>query len=600
MKPSHHFWRDIALLGFLLITATAQAADTSEKDKAFAALLPYISAAAKGDLQVRLDSIDRAQNVKIVTADAQALTVWINGNELPSPWKLISNENIAELGRAAIHNDAACALAVADYCIATEQKSAADAALTSALKLDTGKKLEKEIAARRELLAKIGGGAADPKKSDPKAEAKPDPAKAAAAFSAQEPHEWPQLGFDAGSTFATPGNLKFPLAEKWHFMKAAPIKNIASTVMAKDRVLLSCVGDQNGDAKQGDPANNPYLVGLDFATGAKSWAYSPKNDWTLGCYLAVANGSVIYNDDGFGGVDFETGAKTWGGGADSWGVINVDTKAGLIVKSCTMKVDNSGPGFEAVSLSGEHKWNALQEDGERMKDGMPFCSACQGSGMAFVTARWSGPTMKHTKGMFALKQTDGTEAWKLDGEWGGVSFDGRNVFSVKKDDGKLYCLNPADGATVWSAAVGGPALHPPANGRGICVVVTDAGVILAFPTEGKDAGKSMAWQAKTEKPFPPAALTLSGVKMTGNADIALDIHHAYRRTVMAIAAGSGKNGALIIANGAGIQAYDLKTGGGLWSVPWDEKTYGPAGNPCIANECLVVSGKNGVVCFGSH
>jgi outer membrane protein assembly factor BamB len=600
MTLPHCIWRRIALLAICLTSTCALAADTTEKDKALAALIPYINTAAKSDLQVRIDALDHTQRVKIVSADAQALTAKLNGNDMPTPWKLISNENIAELGKASIRTDAACALAVADFCIATEQKAAAESTLELAVKNDTGKKLEKEIAARRELAAKVGGGAAaaDPKKADPKTDTKPDPAKA--AFTSEEPHEWPQLGFDAGSTFATPGTLKFPLAEKWRYMKAAPIKNIASTVMAKDRVLVSCVGDQNGDAKQGDPANNPYLVGLDFAKGTKSWAYSPKNDWTFGCYLAVANGSVIYNDDGFGGVDFETGAKTWGGGADSWGVINVDTKAGLIVKSCTMKVDNSGPGFEAVSLSGEHKWNGLQEDGERMKDGMPFCSVCQGAGMAFVTARWSGPTMKHTKGMFALKQTDGTEAWKLDGEWGGVSFDGRNVFSVKKDDGKLYCLNPADGATVWSATVAGPAVHPPAHGRGICVVVTDAGVILAFPTEGKDAGKSLAWQAKTEKPFPPAALTLSGVKMTGNADIALDIHHTYRRTVLAIAAGSGKNGAVVIANGNAIQAYDLKTGGGLWSVPWDEKTFGPAGNPCIANECLVVSGKNGVVCFGSH
>ena len=47
-----------------------------------------------------------------------------------------------------------------------------------------------------------------------------------------------------------------------------------------------------------------------------------------------------------------------------------------------------------------------------------------------------------------------------------------------------------------------------------------------------------------------------------------------------------------------VQTLDLKTGEAVWDVAWDEQQLGPAGNPIIANGCLIVNGHDGVVCYG--
>jgi hypothetical protein len=110
----------------------------------------------------------------------------------------------------------------------------------------------------------------------------------------------------------------------------------------------------------------------------------------------------------------------------------------------------------------------------------------------------------------------------------------------------------------------------------------------------------VAWQSATAKPYPKDGLTMSGVgKMTGSsADVCDETHHTYRRAVLAMAEGAGANGVAVIANGPTIVALDLKTGGGVWNCGWDEKTFGPANFPNIAGGCLIVCGKNGVICFG--
>src|SRR5471030_2070175 len=92
----------LILLAAVFKCAPAIAADIPNKDSAFTALLPFINSAAKDDLQVRIDALDKAQRIKIISADAKALVVRMNGNEMPTPWKLIFPENIADIGRASI------------------------------------------------------------------------------------------------------------------------------------------------------------------------------------------------------------------------------------------------------------------------------------------------------------------------------------------------------------------------------------------------------------------------------------------------------------------------------------------------------------------
>jgi hypothetical protein len=408
------------------------------------------------------------------------------------------------------------------------------------------------------------------------------------AFEAKETGEWPQYGCDAGCRFATSGGLASPLRAKWVFKRQPPAARMWFTAAKGDRVLVECTGDQNGDAKIGDPANNPYLFGIDFDTGAKAWAWSHKHDWGIGCPIAIAGSVFYYNDDGFGSTDFERGGgNDMGGGADSWGYISVDARAGVVVKACEHKVDNDGSSIECWSIGGGRKWQALHDDGQKAMhggDGYAFHSICQGAGKVFAAVTMMGGSPKKTKnGLHALSQADGSEAWCVEGEWGGVSCDGDRVYGAQRDARdpkawKLCCLSAADGKTLWSANVGEPVHHPPAHGRGICVVITDSGALYAFPSVGDQAGKKLAWQGHADAPFP------------GD-------NTCTRNSALAIAEGAGKNGALVVAAGKAIRLYDLKRGAPMGDLPWDS-SLGPAMNPLIVNGNVIVNGGEGVVCFG--
>jgi hypothetical protein len=418
------------------------------------------------------------------------------------------------------------------------------------------------------------------------------PAADEPAFVAAETGSWPQYGCDAGCRFATTGSFALPLAMAWEYRKASPVANVASFVVTDDRVVLSCIGDKNRGGHNGGDANNPYLIGLDSMTGAKSWEWSHKHDWALGCQLAICGDKVFFNDDGFNGIEWKTGnIGSWKGGrvnkaneADSWGVTSVDEKAGVIVQSCTMKVDNPGTLVQAWDLDYHRTWKALHDDGKKLDDRWTATALSQGGGMVFAVIALSGSSpKKHVDGLYGLKQSDGAEVWSLPGKWGGVSFDGEHAFAVGmqgKDTGpKLYCLDPVDGKSAWSVAVGEPARHPPAHGRGTCIVITDRGSILAFPTRGAKAGKALAWR--------------SGGSPVPNDDPAVPV------AAIAIAEGAGKNGLVVIANGGNsIRFMDLKTGAAAGELPWDSKLGKPR-NPAIANGRIYVNGSEGVACYAT-
>jgi hypothetical protein len=403
----------------------------------------------------------------------------------------------------------------------------------------------------------------------------------APAEPAVEPHAWPQFGYDAGCTCATPGGLASPLVLRWQWLRKAPMAAVAHIAAREDRVVVEGLGDKNHDAKIGDPANNPYLIGLDAATGRPAWEWSHKHDWAWGCPIALAGDRCWFNDDGFGSCTWHDGtAEGLGGGADSWGYVNVDAQAGLVLRGCALKVDNDGTGVFAHGLDGGQKWAALHEDGARMAVEMTTCAFAQGCGMAFVSAAWiRKPEGKHQDGLYGLNQADGSEAWFREGAWGGVSCDGTHAYATGGEKGaaKLHCLDPATGKDAWSLACGEIASHPPALGRGVCVVVTDGGAIAGIATDGDKPGHAL-WQQATDAPF---AADERGAK------------HA----VVAIALGAGKNGAVAILTRRSVRILDLRHGTPIAELPLDPKLGKPR-DPLIVDGCLIVAGAEGVLCFG--
>jgi outer membrane protein assembly factor BamB len=408
---------------------------------------------------------------------------------------------------------------------------------------------------------------------------------AAEAFPAVESGEWPQYGYDAGCTFSTQGTLAMPLAPKWTFKRAAPVVEIGYTAACNDKVYLSCVGDHNHSGANTPANNNPYLIGLDLATGKQVWQWNGTFDWCKGCPIAVTDKHLLVNDDGFNIVLFASGAKQKMTEADHWGQISMDKAANLVVYVSTLKVDNAGTFFGGRTVDDHALWYGLLDDGVRMEDKMTAAAIAQGNGKVFVTLALAGPSpKKHKDGLYALDQKTGIEQWHLEGLWGGISFDGTYVYSVgnlggKDPKPKLYCLDPGKGEVVWSMNVGESVHHPPAHGRGVCVLVTDSGHLLAFPTTGDKAGKKLLWQGATE-----------ALRVT---DVALP------PAVLAIAQAAGKNGVVVVANGKDVQMIDLQKGASVAKMGWDS-SLGPAREPMIVNGQLIVHGANGVACFGAN
>ena len=112
----------------------AAAADFTppDKGKALETLKSDVAEAAKSGkkIDVWLSIFGSIQKTVLVKADAKTVSIKIDGNNnFDQPWEKISPEQIAGIGKNCVQGDAQRALNVADYCMATEQRKLADAAL---------------------------------------------------------------------------------------------------------------------------------------------------------------------------------------------------------------------------------------------------------------------------------------------------------------------------------------------------------------------------------------------------------------------------------------------------------------------------------------
>src|ERR1041385_428426 len=92
----------VIVLSVLLQLSQLCAADSTEKDKAFADLLPHIQARIKAkELFVQMDVMGHNQRVQVASADDKSLIVKSEGTDSPLPWRLVSADTVAALGKAA-------------------------------------------------------------------------------------------------------------------------------------------------------------------------------------------------------------------------------------------------------------------------------------------------------------------------------------------------------------------------------------------------------------------------------------------------------------------------------------------------------------------
>jgi outer membrane protein assembly factor BamB len=422
-------------------------------------------------------------------------------------------------------------------------------------------------------------------------------------YESHETGAWPQFGGDAGATCSTTGSLPAQLAMRWSFPLAAPATCFSGLALQGERVFVAGRSNKNGGGHQCS-----VVYAIDLASGKEAWRWDFMPDIALGPMPAIVKDRLYIHDHCLGWCDPASGNQLgviWGG----WGPINYDPQADLLVSSSTAAFNTNGASTYVEGLSGDggQKWKALVNASDPastdnleihalLNDRNENLALCQGGGMVFATGAWTGPSPKQFKdGLYALRQADGTVAWTIPGDWGGPSFDGRHLYAAKRtnpdqkvkgvdaDPATLFCLDPADGKTVWSFKFPGHAHHPPAHGRGVCVVVTDAGALFALASEGPKLGKPL-WAAEIDPPF----------RNWGGADMGLC---PPRNSVLALALGYGKNGAVIATTTKTIRLYDLLRGKLIGELPWDQQ-YGQPVNPVVANGFLVAHGRQGVIAYG--
>jgi outer membrane protein assembly factor BamB len=423
-------------------------------------------------------------------------------------------------------------------------------------------------------LATLEGATAKPDK--PAVEEPPEP-----PYESHETGAWPQFGCDPGCTFSTPGSLPAKLAARWVFPMPSACCRISSAIMQDDRVYVAAQA----------PSAHTHIMqyALDRDSGKEVWkAEQNEIGMAFGSYQVIVGDLLFLNDSGLLRHDRKTGAiinRT----AHTWGLANFDPAANLLVTCCVhVNPDNGGIWIGGQS-PGDYlpKWKALNESTnlDFHADDLMTCSLAQGAGKVFAAAQFSGSSpRKQGDGLYALQQADGTVVWTLPGAWGSASFDGRYLYAAHNLGPaacQFCCLDPADGKTVWSVKLTDSIRHPPALSRGVCVAVSDNGALVALATEGAKAGKAL-WQGKIEPPFR---------NWSGGSEA------PPRPAMLAIASGAGPHGVLVAASDKVILCLDLRTGKAVQELPWDAK-FGQARDPVIANGWLVVSGNQGVICYG--
>jgi outer membrane protein assembly factor BamB len=458
------------------------------------------------------------------------------------------------------------------------------------------------------------------------------------AFVPHETGAWPQFGCDPGGTFSTPGALAFPLKIRWTYPREDyPTTHWVAAVMQGGRVYAQ--SHKWHVVNAGRPALTDCI---DSATGKQIWRWKASYEDCYGNYPCIVRDRLFIGDM-MACCQLQDGKELRGSCLWTWGHLNYDPEANLLVaanyESHLVQQADVSTNLYGCTPDGFVKWKALHEagvnaPGRAYMNYMLVTSIPQGAGKVFVGAVFNGISAKtHKDGIWAISQSNGGEVWNLPGEWGGASFDGRHVYAMKNaskaapaSDGHetykskdeetapvtptLYCLDPDDGKTVWSAVVGEPAYHPPAVARGVCVVITDSGSLLAFSTEGPKTEPPKAEKAGSApeskaRPGYASAPRVSKARITplwqGKAEPpfkgwAQRVRASQRWASLAIAAGAGPNGALVVtAYKDSVNCFDLKTGRLLQSLPWDKKG-GPC-NPIIGNGLLVVTSDECVVCY---
>jgi hypothetical protein len=129
-RPWHQSARLLASCVVFLISFAVIAGEYAppDKDVALEGLKTVIAEAAKDPSKVILwlEWFGKRDKAELVAADAERVSIRLQGNVFEQPWKKLSAKEKAALGKDCVQGKTERALAVADYCLATGQRRKTD------------------------------------------------------------------------------------------------------------------------------------------------------------------------------------------------------------------------------------------------------------------------------------------------------------------------------------------------------------------------------------------------------------------------------------------------------------------------------------------
>lgn len=282
---------------------------------------------------------------------------------------------------------------------------------------------------------------------------------------------WPDYGHDAQRTSRSAECIEGPLRQLW---KASPV----TPVKERPPAFEHAVSTGEGIFLVGVRGKSSTLHALNL-DGSARWDHDTRTDLHFAYWPIAAHGVVGMNDDGTFLLDPQTGKMRHNLGLDSWGQMAADAERFYWTNAWHVH----GPALYlgGYSSRGEALWKQSKYGGTLPMDMMDDLGGVALDGeLVFQSANYKFASFS---GVFAFEGATGKPRWAKNGTpIGYASVSEGKVYVVEKRqrERRLVARAERDGEEVWSTLVPGALGASPAHARGLTLVDTDRGVLMAL------------------------------------------------------------------------------------------------------------------------
>lgn len=298
----------------------------------------------------------------------------------------------------------------------------------------------------------------------------PSPALSAASIECKA-DVWLDYGHDARRTFQSAECVEGPLTPLWKAQPTTPVKE-------RPPAFEHVVATDEGLYATGIRGKSSMLHGVELNSSPR-WDYDTRTDLHFAYWPIVAHDVVGMNDDGAFFLDLKTGKMRINQGLDSWGQMAADKERFYWTNSWHVH----GPALYlgAFSSTGESLWKQSKYGGSAPMDMMDDLGGVALDGALVFQA--SNYKFASFSGIFCFDTVSGQKRWiKNSTPIGYLSAADGQVFVVERvqRERRVVARSQRDGETSWSVSLKGALGAAPAVARGLVLVGTDKGELVAL------------------------------------------------------------------------------------------------------------------------